>query len=159
MELTEGNRIPTFDWIDENVYLGDIEAATSHDLLREHQIEMIINVSNSRYGEYGDITYLHIDIDDKTNVHISDYFEQINDFIEMNQDKKILIHCMNSVSRSVTLVLNYLLEKMNLKDAFNLLKSKRTQYTKPNKGFAKQLLKKELSIYGMNSLQLRDFYL
>ncbi len=158
MELTEGKKIATFDWIDENVYLGDVEGATSLDLLKEHDIQIIINISNSRYGEYGDITYLHIDIDDKTDVDISIYFDSINDLIKINKDKKILIHCMNGVSRSVTIVLQYLMQKMNLKESYNYLKSKRSQYTRPNRGFIKQLLEKEEYLYRMNSMKMKDFF-
>lgn len=65
---------------------------------------------------------------------------------------------MNSVSRSVSLVLNYLMKEMNLKDSFLYLKSKRKQYTKPNLGFIKQLMEKEKELYNMNSMKVNDFY-
>ncbi len=65
---------------------------------------------------------------------------------------------MNSVSRSVSLVLNYLMKEMNLKDSFLYLKLKRKQYTKPNLGFIKQLMEKEKELYNMNSMKVNDFY-
>lgn len=49
------------------------------------------------------------------------------------------------------------MEKMMLKDAILYLKSKREQYTKPNIGFAKQLVSYEFQKYGSNSLNLSEF--
>jgi hypothetical protein len=53
-------------------------------------------------------------------------------------------------------MLYYLLQKMPLKDCFNLIKSKRTQYTKPNSGFSRQLLKLEKELHGNNTMTLYD---
>lgn len=158
MSLVIRDKIPTFDYIIDNLYLGDREAAESLRLLNEHKIEVIVNISNSRYVEYGHITYFHFDINDNKNENIFQYFEKLDEIITNNKDKNILIHCMNSVSRSVSLVLYYLLQHMDLNNAFNFLKSKRTQYTKPNSGFVKQLLTAEEIKYGLNSIKMIDFY-
>jgi protein-tyrosine phosphatase len=65
---------------------------------------------------------------------------------------------MNSVSRSVSLVLLYLMSiNYTLKDAFVFLKSKRTQYTKPNIGFIKQLIAYEEEKYKNSSMKIKDF--
>ena len=154
----ECEKLPTFDWIIDSIYLGDLESALSKELLIQNKIGLIINLSNTRYIEYENIQYIHIDIEDHTDTKISDYFEMIDEEIKKNQDKRILIHCMNSVSRSVTIVLNYLMRKMNLKESYEYLKSRRNQYTRPNKGFVKQLLEKEKLIYGENSIKLKDFF-
>ena len=151
------DKIPPFDYIIDNIYLSDKEAAESHELLSKNNIKVVVNISNSRYIEFDGITYFHFDIDDNKNENISQFFKEFNEIIRNNKDKNILIHCMNSVSRSVTLVLYYLLDLMNLNDAFNFLKSKRTQYTKPNSGFIKQLLEEEKNKYKINSIKLSDF--
>ncbi len=143
MSLIEGEKIPTFDHIINNIYLGDREGVLSKSLLDKHNIKIIINISNTRYDEYENRLYYHFDIDDNKNEDISIFFNQFMEIINENNDKNIYIHCMNSVSRSVTLVLYYLLQSMNLHDSFVYLKSKRTQYTKPNSGFIKQLLTAE----------------
>ncbi len=158
MSLVEREKIPTLDLIVENMYLGDVEAALSEELLRKNEIGFVINLSNTRYQEYENIEYFHIDIEDESDVEISIYFDIVNDKIKEYQDTKILIHCMNSVSRSVVIVLQYLLQKMNLKEAYEFLKSKRKQYTRPNRGFIRQLLDREKSIYGCNSMKLKDFF-
>jgi protein-tyrosine phosphatase len=67
---------------------------------------------------------------------------------------------MNSVSRSVSLVLLYLMSNnYSLKDAFNFLKSSRSQYTKPNIGFAKQLINYENNLYGKTTMTVGDFHI
>ncbi len=158
MSLVIGEKIPTFDHIEENVYLGDVESAQSKELLSKHQIKIIVNISNSRYREYEDIQYHHIDIEDDKDVSIHPYFDFVNQLIEENKGKNILIHCMNSVSRSVTLVLQYLMQKMSLKDSYLYLISKREQYTRPNRGFLKQLFDKEKELYQIQTMKYHDFY-
>ena len=158
LSLVIKDKIPTFDHVVDNIYLGDREAAESHKLLSEHKIQVIVNISNSRYQEYNGITYYHFDIDDNKNENIAEYFGKLDEILKAHSNTNILIHCMNSVSRSVSLVLYYLLHYMKLKDAFDFLKSKRTQYTKPNSGFIKQLFEAEKNFYGSTSMKLTDFY-
>ena len=158
MSLIIREKIPTFNYIIDNIYLGDKEAVELQTLLLQNKIEIVINISNSRYTEFEGITYFHFDIDDNKIEIISQFFKKIDIIIDSNKNKNILIHCMNSVSRSVTLVLYYLLNNMNLHDSLCYLKSKRTQYTKPNNGFIKQLLEIEKNKYGSNSVNIRNFY-
>lgn len=128
MEIIALEKVPTFDHIIHNIYLGDIVAATNKDCLKN--IDIIINISNSRYKEEPNIIYHHFDIDDNRNVQILELLDKFMEIIKNSSNKNILIHCMNSVSRSVTLMLYYLLLKgYNLKDAIIYLKSKRSQYT------------------------------
>ncbi len=155
MELVIGEKIPTFDHIIDHIYLGDLDSAIS-ELVEINKIKTIINISNTRYTENPDIEYYYYDIDDCRDEDITKFFSS---FISITSSTKsnILVHCANSVSRSVTLVLIYLLQKMNLKDALVYLKSKRTQYTNPNVGFVKQLIKYENKLYGSNSITLGEF--
>ncbi len=157
MSLVIGEKIPTFNHIEENVYLGDVESAQSVELLTKHQIKIIVNISNSRYREYEDIQYHQIDIEDDKDVSIHPYFDFVNQLIEKNKEKNILIHCMNSVSRSVTLVLQYLMQRRSLKDSYLYLISKREQYTRPNRGFLKQLFEKEKELYQIQTMKYQNF--
>ncbi len=156
--IVVGEKIPTFNHIINNVYLGDISAATNNEIISNMNI--IINISNSSYEENPNIIYHHINIDDSRNENIVQFADKVIDIIHSNPDKKILIHCMNSVSRSVSLVLLYLMSlNYTLKDAFEFLKSKRTQYTKPNIGFIKQLILYEEKKYNNSSMKITDFTL
>ncbi len=155
MELITGEKIPTFDHIIDHIYLGDLDSVNS-EYIEKNNIEIIINISNSRYDINPVIKYYNYDIEDNHDENISKFFSS---FISVTSSTKsnILIHCANSVSRSVTLVLIYLLQHMNLKDALVYLKSKRTQYTKPNIGFIKQLIQYENKLHGSNSITLSEF--
>lgn len=157
MALVAVKKNPTFNHIIDNLYLGDINAV-DESITSKENIKIIVNISNSRYTELNGVDYYHIDIDDDRNVNISDKFSWFVNLIKTNPTKNILVHCMCGVSRSVTLVLAYLMNtNKDLKTSFEFLKSRRTQYTKPNRGFAKQLLEYEKSIYGTNSIKLNDF--
>ena len=152
MEIVPIEKNFTFDNIIDNLYLGDIESATSSNLIKS-KIEIVVNISNTHYNELNNVQYYHYDIDDESDVDISKYFDEFINIVNNNKEKNILVHCQNSVSRSVTLVLAYLISRGNtLVEAFEYLKSKRTQYTCPNRGFLKQLSEYEMNIYGSISI-------
>jgi protein-tyrosine phosphatase len=141
----------------DHLYLGDIETSK-----QANNIQYILNLSNDKnYKEINGIKYLHIPIDDNRSQNISQYFEQSIQFIEeaIQQQKNILVHCMNGVSRSVSIILAYMLYKgYTLKDAFLFVKNKREyQYTRPNIGFFKQLCIYEYTLYKSNSISLAEY--
>ena len=51
----------------------------------------------------------------------------IEKYIEKNPEKNILVHCFMGSSRSASIVIGYLMKKLNLRrrDALNLAKQKR----------------------------------
>lgn len=73
--------------------------------------------------------YLKVPVLDKSNINISDYFDEVTDLIEqVRQTNGItMVHCVAGVSRSASLVLAYLMKhrKMSLKDAFQLTRAAR----------------------------------
>lgn len=146
------------DKILPHLYLGDIEVAMDESLLRELHIQWILNLSNEdSYQTYESIEYKHIPIQDSKDVDISKYFDECNDFIEYarNRGENVLVHCMSGVSRSVTIIINYLMkEGFRLRDAYMYVKTIRTrQYTCPNIGFFKQLQRREENV----SMTIRDY--
>merc|ERR1711865_945919 len=70
---------------------------------------------------------------------------------------RVLVHCHEGKSRSVSLCLAYMItrEKRSLADALAFVKSKRP-VARPNAGFIKQLLAIELNSLGSNSMSLED---
>jgi protein-tyrosine phosphatase len=148
---------PVFDHIIDNIYLGDIEAIK--DIICMEDMDIVINASNSRNLEDPSKKYHQFDIHDRPSYKIYgdiDRFDAIMEQIEPQQ--KVFIHCMNGISRSVTLVLYYLMQykNMTLKSAYEFLSSRREQYTSPNFGFFKQLRRLEKDIHGYNTLSLDD---
>jgi protein-tyrosine phosphatase len=157
MALVPCDKIPVFNHIFKNLFLGDIVSATNDKCLQN--IDIVVDVSNVQYPEKivegHSIQYHHISIEDNREVDISCYFNKFVNIVNDAQhaNKNVLVHCVNGVSRSVTLVLCFLMgNNMSLKDALIFLKSKRTQYSKPNIGFFKQLLSFEKEMYGTNSI-------
>lgn len=63
-------------------------------------------------------------------------------FIEAAREKngRVLVHCIQGISRSVTLVIAYLIltKKLNYDEAFKIVQSRRS-IASPNLGFAIQL--------------------
>ena len=56
--------------------------------------------------------YLYLPADDHESFDISKYFDEAAEFIEGKGKKtNVLVHCMAGISRSVTLVLAYLMKK------------------------------------------------
>lgn len=74
-------------------------------------------------------TYLQVPVLDKSDINISDYFDEVSDLIEKvrQTNGKTMVHCVAGVSRSASLVLAYLMKymKMSLKDAFELVRTVR----------------------------------
>lgn len=64
MELVIGKKNPTFNHIDENVFLGDIESVNK-DIIESNNIKIIINISNLKYIKFSNITYYDFEIEDK----------------------------------------------------------------------------------------------
>jgi protein-tyrosine phosphatase len=146
-----------------NLYLGDIETSQDEPLLRSLNITHIINLSNENdYKKWDGIVYEDIPIDDLKTSDISVYFDKCNEMISECRSKgqNILVHCFCGVSRSVSIILNYLISKegYSLKDAYNYLKQIRTnQYVLPNISFFKQLSKREMAVRNESTLSLSEY--
>ena len=141
--------------------LGGKWSAGDLDRLRQHGVTHIINataqVPNSFPAEF---TYLNIRIPDDDKVDISRHFEATCEFISacMNSQGTVLVHCSAGMSRSVAIVLAFLIkdESMTLIAALELVKSKR-HLVSPNPGFMRQLVELELRLYGTTSIDLSAY--
>ena len=57
--------------------------------------------------------YLYIPIDDKSSVDISQYFDRCSTFIHKSRaHTNVLVHCKVGLSRSVTILIAYLMAKL-----------------------------------------------
>ena len=99
------------------LYVGDLASASNCDALKEQGITHIVSIYNGSYEIFpDDFKYKIIHINDDIWIDIDNYFDETNNFIEtaMNDNNtKIMIHCQRGVSRSVTLLIAYLLWKNN----------------------------------------------
>lgn len=72
--------------------------------------------------------YLHVPGEDKDGFDLSRFFPQSVNFIRDSLEKtNILVHCLAGVSRSVSLVVAYLIKckGMTYDTAYNMLKARR----------------------------------
>jgi dual specificity phosphatase 12 len=146
---------PIFDKITDNIYLGDIVAAGNISLLKKYNINVVISCIFEKYERDIEISYYDFPIEDNRNEDIYSIFVKTNEIISKNRDKNILIHCQNAVSRSVTILLAYLLfTGINLKDGIEKIRRIRKTFTRPNIGFSRSLLKYESELFGKNSITL-----
>jgi hypothetical protein len=117
----------------DDIYLGSAYNASDKDFLDNNDIGLIINVTPdiSNYYIDEDIQYLSIKIYDNNLDDIKPYlniaFDKIKSFKSSQPDKKILIHCFMGASRSVSILIYYLMKKYNytLDDAISFIKQKR----------------------------------
>jgi protein-tyrosine phosphatase len=121
----------------------------------------ILNVAVECYNAFpGKFKYKNIDLEDHKHEKIIEKFQEAFEFIHSakKDGSKILIHCVQGMSRSATIVIAFLMfdSKMTLKEAYGFVKSKRT-IIEPNPGFMKQLIEYEFQIHGKNSITISEY--
>ncbi|VVC26546.1 Protein-tyrosine phosphatase-like,Rhodanese-like domain,Tyrosine specific protein phosphatases domain,Dual [Cinara cedri] len=128
-----------------DLFLGN--AANSEDLewLKKHRIEYILNVTSdlpNTFEEQGNIKYMQIPISDHIGQNLASFFPQAIEFIDNGraQKKGVLVHCLAGISRSVTVMLAYLMahRQLTLNEAYNMV-LKRKANIDPNFHFMQQL--------------------
>jgi len=126
-----------------NIYVGDLSTSLSRDTLKYKNIKHILTIMNGGVENYPtDFNYKIIHINDDWWVNIAEHFNEAVKFIKNAVDKneKVLVHCKRGVSRSVTMVLAYLIAEKNMTVTEAMLQVKlKRQIASPNSGFMKQL--------------------
>ncbi|CAL5337737.1 unnamed protein product [Camellia sinensis] len=114
--------------IEEGLYLGSVGGANNKSGLKS------LNV-----------------VPDREDVNIAQYFDECFNFIDeaKRTGGGVLVHCFVGRSRSVTIVVAYLMKKHNMSasEALDLVRSKRPMAS-PNSGFMLQLQNYEKSLRG-----------
>lgn len=103
--------------ITARLFVGDLASASNKEAMKEQGITHIISVLNGAYDIFpDDFTYKIIHINDDAWVDIGKFFDETNSYIDkvmQEPDTKIMIHCQRGASRSVTLMLAYMIYKTN----------------------------------------------
>ncbi|KAK8684973.1 hypothetical protein V6N13_040985 [Hibiscus sabdariffa] len=138
--------------IEEGLFLGSIAAANNVDALKRLNITHILTVASSLKPVHtNDFVYKVVPVLDKEDTDISQYFDECFNFIDeaRRQGGGVLVHCFVGKSRSVTVVVAYLMKKngMSLSEALEHVRSKRP-LAAPNPGFIQQLREFEKSLQG-----------
>lgn len=103
--------------ITSRLFVGDLASASNNDAMKQQGITHIVSVINGAFEQFpNDFEYKIIHINDDPWVDIEKYFDTSNSFIDealRKTNTKVMIHCQRGVSRSVTLLLAYMIYKQN----------------------------------------------
>lgn len=109
----------------DSIYLSNLQDALNGDLIRKNKITIVARLSEDNkhpLAEYYenmdppiDIEYHNYELEDNClyTKEIIQYSKAIYKLIESNKDAHILIHCNEGQSRSVSVILYYLMTKHN----------------------------------------------
>ena len=160
-KINNNNNRTSLSQITENIFTSGYLVAKDITFLLNNNFTHVINCSrgssmespneellkSQNYEKSPSIKYLPIFLRDDPGADIINCFFQAIDFIESDykkRNKKILIHCIEGISRAPAIIAGYLMWKQNLKteNAIELVKSKRN-CVDINLGFTIQLHKWE----------------
>ena len=127
--------------------VGSIVSAADRDFLKGHGITHIVSVTQFGHAVQwfpDDFVYLVLDVQDTVTDELGQHLSQCVDFIDraIASGGKVLVHCNQGRSRSVTVAAAYLTARLQcpVDDALSMIKTKRP-IAEPNAGFMQQLLR------------------
>ncbi|XP_076330465.1 dual specificity protein phosphatase 6-like [Tachypleus tridentatus] len=129
------------------LFLGNAENSRDLEVLEKHCIKYILNVTPDLPNVFEQkglgFQYMHIPIHDHWSQNLGSFFRKAITFIDEARQRKqgVLVHCLAGVSRSVTITLAYLMQKMNmpLNDAYDFVRQRKANIS-PNFNFLGQLM-------------------
>jgi len=136
------------------LYISSYNATKNKALLEKNKITHIINCAadfcENVFESENKYTYLSFYLKDHVLENIECIFYECIKFIDNVKEKggRVLVHCIQGISRSVTLVMAYLIykNKLTYDKAFNIVQNKR-EISSPNFGFSIQLQNFYLRLY------------
>lgn len=140
--------------------LGSLNNARSKSVLSKWGITHILNVNDSaKFPDDPAVSYSHIPISDYGDTNLEEVFDScFAPILEARAESgKILVHCRHGSNRSPTIILAYLVkhERMNLRDAYMLVTSKRENVL-PHGRYLEALQEFEKSASGICTLSKDD---
>lgn len=129
----------------DGLFLGGDLVAKNREQLREHGITHVVNCVGFLYGEYfkDELTYKTVYLQDTPSEDILCVLHDVLEFIDKarSENGRVLVHCSQGVSRSVSMVIAYLMWKSDqpFDEAFQQVKAVRA-VASPNIGFTVQLM-------------------
>ena len=125
-----------------HVYLGNYVPAQNCLLLKEYKITSILNVAIEISDAFCPIEHVYLPLYDNLEQNLFYIFPKIVTWINqtINLQQNIFIHCAAGKSRSVALLMAYLVFKYNINcyEALYLIKQKRPEIN-PNFSFLNQV--------------------
>ena len=144
----------------QHIVLGARDDATNAELMHKMGVTHVLNMASQlpnyheKAGTYK-FVYLKIPLLDDEATDVRAAMKQAFPFMERveNLRGRVMVHCIAGASRSVTVVLMYLMMKHSipLRTAYNYVKSHRPQVA-VNDGFKMQLALLEVELFGCTSV-------
>ena len=118
----------------DNIYLGSAYNAASISTLKRLNINVIINATTEIRNYFpDDFTYYKYSLYDNNECSINKYLEDSFNTIKHHQNNtsgNILIHCFMGASRSVSIVINYIMKTVKHNDGTNYTFDEALQFIK-----------------------------
>jgi len=149
------------DWI----FIGDADDARDASKMRAKNVRYVLNCTMGR--EFGGVhnyhekdkyfDYCRLAMADNATEPLSTRLDKAFDFFEkvrVREDGGVLVHCQQGVSRSVSMVVAYLIKyyRFSFDEAKALCQKSRKQ-ANPNEGFEKQLRELEENLRATNGFE------
>ncbi|OQR74760.1 hypothetical protein BIW11_08860 [Tropilaelaps mercedesae] len=143
------------------LYLGSQQDAHNRQLLWDHNITYVLNVSATcpKAEFIPEPQFLRISVNDNYSEKLLPHFAKASHFVECARESGgcVLVHCLAGVSRSPTMAIAYVMKhlRMSSDDAYRYVKSKRPTIS-PNFNFLGQLLEYEEQLRREKVLEKSD---
>jgi hypothetical protein len=125
------------------VYIGNLLSSMDFESMTTFGITHVMSVMNGSISwNNPNIKYSIYHVNDDSWIDLSQHFDSAIGFIDnaINNGGKVLVHCKEGVSRSVTMVIAYIIykEKITPSAALEMIRKIRSK-ANPNKGFMRLL--------------------
>ena len=128
------------DRIIDKVYLGNLISAKDEENLIKNNFTGVLSCNGEYAPQYQSQSIKHkiFDLNDGDNTNIIKYFKEGLKF--MDEQEKVLVHCLGGISRSAAFVIAYFIwkNKLTFEESYEMVSEHRT--CGPNHGFIKQLI-------------------
>ena len=123
----------------DHLYLGSQDAVSDKEYLQSLSMKHILCVAPMIPSLFpNDFDYKIVELLDIPSFDIKNHIHHCLEYIDecLKRNENVICHCNAGVSRSPTVIIAYLIEykKMSFKNAFELVKQKRSSI-RPNDGF------------------------
>ncbi len=145
-----------------HLYISNWFASNNENIIKNYNIDLVISIETRNkpqnilnYYDRNRVQHIYYYLEDTPNANINKFFDHssniIDDYIKNNRN--VLVHCYAGISRSATIIMNYLLKdyyifndiydspEFSLRHILNFCRGRR-RIINPNVGFMQQLLLK-----------------
>ena len=128
------------NYICDNIFLGDANSAKNETYLKENNVSAVVNCANGILSNYNEIKFIELDLYDSSSEPLFPKLNVAYMFIKEYPENNILVHCLQGKSRSVSVVIFYLMKEKGW-DYDTCIKfiQERRPNANPNSGYVSQL--------------------